>query len=132
LLHRTVFFRPWTGLGQNEPPKHVRVGGGFRRKQPWRPHSWRSQLTLREQGEAGRPAPRWRPASMRFRARPMFGVAPPLSAHQLGSQSHGAGLSVPARHQLCRQTRRSGARQLSDPAVTVSSPAGAHDRSATR
>jgi hypothetical protein len=39
------------------------------------------------------------------------------------------GLSVPARHQLRGQARRTGARQLSDPAVAVSSPAWAwaHD-----
>jgi hypothetical protein len=39
LLHRTVFFRPWTGLGQSETPNHVSDGGSSRRKRPWRPHA---------------------------------------------------------------------------------------------
>jgi hypothetical protein len=62
---------PTANLGQSETPNHVSDDGSFRRKQPWRPCSQRSQRTLREQGEAGRPAPRWRPVSMRFRERPL-------------------------------------------------------------
>jgi hypothetical protein len=58
-------------MGQNELSKHVRCHGSFRRKQPWQfPRSCR---TLPEQAEAHRPAPRWRPVSMRFGARCLFG-----------------------------------------------------------
>jgi hypothetical protein len=32
---------------------------------------------------------------MRFRARPLCRIAPPLSAHQRGRQGHGAGAPAP-------------------------------------
>jgi hypothetical protein len=71
-----------SGAGQKQTKNYVRCHGSFRRKQPWRPHSQRSRRTLREQGEAGRPAPRWRPVCQH---------AFSLSAHQWGRQGHGAG-----------------------------------------
>ena len=34
LLHRIVFFRPTTAVGQNEPTNDVRVGGSWLEKRP--------------------------------------------------------------------------------------------------
>ena len=66
------FFRRESGVGQNEPSKHVRVDDSFRRKRPWLPLSqypkYRDEHCASKVRQA---APRWRLVSMRFRARPI-------------------------------------------------------------
>jgi Tripartite tricarboxylate transporter family receptor len=76
--------------GQNEPSKHVRSGGSFVRKRPWRPHSQDRAECCPSQGEAG-----WPRAALEAGQHAFWGfrIAPPF---QLTSGAATGACAAPA------------------------------------